>query len=630
MNLTHKTLSVLAGVIALSIALNYVVLQRIVFPTFADLEQAEAQRNLKRSTDAIQNELTHLSRFVWDWAAWDDTDEFIQNQNQKYIESNLVESNFTGSRINVIIFYDNNGHVVWGQIYDLEAEDYIELGEMPSLNLSPDHPLLSKLTVTSAPKGVMLTSRGAILIASRPIVNSDEEGPGRGALVMGLFLTDPVIEALHEQTQVDFQVWPLDERPSSPSEQEALVQLETGKKVVFREAGEDVLAAYSLLLDSANTPALLLRVNTPKSITAAGLDTIKTAVLGLVLAGLVSLLVMAFAIQRVVVGPLLGLTKYVLEIGKSSDLSKRLAVSRGDEIGLLGREFNRMLGQLQEAQHRLSEQSFQVGLAEMASDVLHNVRNQLTPLALRVGRLKQAVTDTSDVSLETALAELADGSTPNDRREKLAKYVKISMQKLTAEKTDAQKQLEWMSQELTDVDALLSEQDDVSRTQHILEEVVLADLFNEAIAMAPKHAGKEIAMRVNGNIDPMTTVLAERFLLKKILTNLLTNAAEANEGSDKEVVDIEAKADIEMVNGREMVHLRVRDNGRGIDADTLKVIFERGFSRKEGATRGLGLHWIANTLGRMGGRIEAESKGPGQGAVFHLFLPTFAEAAEAA
>jgi C4-dicarboxylate-specific signal transduction histidine kinase len=36
---------------------------------------------------------------------------------------------------------------------------------------------------------------------------------------------------------------------------------------------------------------------------------------------------------------------------------------------------------------------------------------------------------------------------------------------------------------------------------------------------------------------------------------------------------------------------------------------------------GLGLHWCANSLAGMGGRIVAESAGAGRGAQFHVLLP---------
>jgi two-component system, NtrC family, sensor kinase len=50
-------------------------------------------------------------------------------------------------------------------------------------------------------------------------------------------------------------------------------------------------------------------------------------------------------------------------------------------------------------------------------------------------------------------------------------------------------------------------------------------------------------------------------------------------------------------------------------------LFGRGFSTKKGKTGGIGLHWSANSVAAMGGRMSAESDGPGRGACFHVVLP---------
>ena len=67
---------------------------------------------------------------------------------------------------------------------------------------------------------------------------------------------------------------------------------------------------------------------------------------------------------------------------------------------------------------------------------------------------------------------------------------------------------------------------------------------------------------------------------------------------------------------------RVRDNGTGFEEDVRNRVFQRGYTSKgEGATTGLGLHWCANAVASMGGRIFADSQGEGQGAEFHVLLP---------
>ena len=68
--------------------------------------------------------------------------------------------------------------------------------------------------------------------------------------------------------------------------------------------------------------------------------------------------------------------------------------------------------------------------------------------------------------------------------------------------------------------------------------------------------------------------------------------------------------------------LRFADDGDGIPAEYLARIFESGFSTKSRATNfGIGLHWCANALHALGGRIRAESPGPGRGATLEVALP---------
>jgi C4-dicarboxylate-specific signal transduction histidine kinase len=105
-----------------------------------------------------------------------------------------------------------------------------------------------------------------------------------------------------------------------------------------------------------------------------------------------------------------------------------------------------------------------------------------------------------------------------------------------------------------------------------------------------------------------------------VLANVLINAAEARSGAGDRPVHVDLGASLEAPGGRPVVHLRVNDDGCGMTPETLARAFENGFTTK-GASLGLGLHWCANAVHAMGGRMYAESPGPGQGTCIHLLLP---------
>ena len=120
-------------------------------------------------------------------------------------------------------------------------------------------------------------------------------------------------------------------------------------------------------------------------------------------------------------------------------------------------------------------------------------------------------------------------------------------------------------------------------------------------------------------------VVADRLRIVQVLGNLLSNAA--RHSPEDSAIRLNAV--------REGVHVAVSvaDDGRGVAADLLPNLF-RKFSRIDGDDResgiagsGLGLAICKGIVESHGGRIRAESGGPGLGARFTLTLPVAGEAA---
>ena len=124
------------------------------------------------------------------------------------------------------------------------------------------------------------------------------------------------------------------------------------------------------------------------------------------------------------------------------------------------------------------------------------------------------------------------------------------------------------------------------------------------------------------DIEPnLPLVMADKRRIVQVLSNLLTNAA--RHSSDSSTIKVSA--------AREDVHVSVSvaDEGRGIPAESLPRLF-RKFSRikseEQGGDTGLGLAICRGIVEAHGGRIWAESDGPGLGARFTFTLPTVEEA----
>ena len=123
------------------------------------------------------------------------------------------------------------------------------------------------------------------------------------------------------------------------------------------------------------------------------------------------------------------------------------------------------------------------------------------------------------------------------------------------------------------------------------------------------------------DVEPdLPLVMADRQRIVQVLNNLLINAARHSPESSA----------ITVTAVREDVHVAfsVSDKGRGIPVESLPHLFRkfsRAQSEEQGGDTGLGLAISKGIVEAHGGRIRAESDGPGLGARFTFTLPTMGE-----
>ncbi len=159
-----------------------------------------------------------------------------------------------------------------------------------------------------------------------------------------------------------------------------------------------------------------------------------------------------------------------------------------------------------------------------------------------------------------------------------------------------------------------------------LEPVDLATLVSRSLEVAGTRAREKlVALRV---AVPAGLILqADPLKLKKVLVNLLDNAVKFTLAGGEVIVEAEAEAG--------SVLLRVRDTGMGIAHEHLEVIFEPFIqagppSRWRPHGTGMGLAICRQIVTLHGGRIWAESEGPGRGSTFTVRLQAALAATRAA
>lgn len=601
------------------VLLSYLVLSTTVAPAFANLEKATAEKNIVRAERAIQNDLQNLSAIVGDWAPWDDAHAYARGDNPGFPRSNLDLTTMINLDVDLLVIYDAGGDVLWCHLLrDGERVDYESLGILGS-----DSPgsamLVHHRTLDSHAEGLLQTDLGPMQLSSRPIVMSDKTGPIAGTMLMGRFFDAATREAIEERTEVALKLHLLGGKPLADADLQARI-LAAGPQEFTYAATDSELQAYGVLKDLFGEPLMILQADTPRQISALGNKTVNGALLFLLAAGVVITIVTWFLLRRIIVLPLERLARHISGIRESGDLSLRMNETRSDEIGELAVEFDKMTQEVHEARRQLLDQSFKAGKADTAAEVLHNIRNAMTPLINGIDRLSKNFRFTGGLRIREATDELADPGCQAERRGKLLQYIVSAFGHIQKSSEDAINDLQVASRQARQVEAILSDQERYANVAPVTESLDLASMLEEASLVIPDQNRPGIRLVIPPGLDRFQ-VRAHRVGLVQVLGNLILNACESIQRGHAATGSITVAAIREEREGKPMVRLTIRDSGCGFDAKVKQNLFQRGFSSKEGHQRGLGLHWCANALSNMGGRISAESDGNGRGASFHVLLP---------
>jgi two-component system, NtrC family, nitrogen regulation sensor histidine kinase NtrY len=269
------------------------------------------------------------------------------------------------------------------------------------------------------------------------------------------------------------------------------------------------------------------------------------------------------------------------------DLSVRVPEVGDDELGKLARAFNRMLSEVETSRSRIEYLQRISAWQEMARRLAHEIKNPLTPIQLAVQDIHRRYDGESkdyqkllDTTLEVVEDEVG------------------TLRRLVSEFSDFAR---LPSAEL--------EKADLSEFIHELSERPLLAEDERLRDGAPDGADvPSIGFEIEKGPAPAEI---DRQMLRRVLINLVRNAAQAMKGKGRIVVRLHREG--------ESFHLDVDDDGPGIPAEMREQIFDPYVTTKTDGT-GLGLSIVKKIVIEHRGSIVA-SESPLGGARLRVRLP---------
>lgn len=249
---------------------------------------------------------------------------------------------------------------------------------------------------------------------------------------------------------------------------------------------------------------------------------------------------------------------------------------KDSELTSLKTAFNRMILELEDRQEHLVQSEKLASMGTLVFGVAHELNNPISNISSSCQILREEI-DEGDVAYQKELVEQIYAETQR-ARDVVTSILEFSR----------------------------AQEKEAFELRRAIEETI-------RFVRVEVPSSIDIAMEVPKGVE----VFGDRQKIQQLVLNLVMNAVDAMPGEGE--IKIHATAPSE---GGGMVELVVRDNGMGMDAETLQQIFNPFFSsKKKKDGYGLGLFIVHNIVEEHHGSIHVDSY-PEKGTVFTITLPT--------
>ncbi|MFD2174362.1 CHASE4 domain-containing protein [Rhodobacter lacus] len=603
--LTDLTLTGLLSTVSLAVLLSV-----IVHATIGALESAEVARSIERVQAVLASERSGTEAHARDWGIWDETYDYLRDFDPAFEERNLDDDSLRNAEISCAAFLRFDGHGEHALCYDFADEEtgISEAEEGESVDTALTAAFLARLqepgvfeVARRLPSSTELWAFNGELysLAFAQVHRSDGGGDSTGFLAFAHLITpEHITEALQMQAHFVFDTMSDHRHENKKS---------------------DWLLVSAPVMDGAGQTVAMVHFDMPRSLFRAGEQLRNLLIASLITLMAAILTLLGRRLSTHVIWPIRALQGHVASNRAAGVLSAFPGPPRRDEIGALTTEFNAMAREIEELRTAHAAQSFALGREQSAIGSLHNLRNSLSPVKVIFSTLGSRLEAGLPPQAARALDELADPQTAPERRQRLADFLRLAHEEEAQARAELSRMVADGARNLDEALEMIRATRDPKPANHG-ERCDLGPLLTHAATAARFADGSQVAVTVECPDGVM--VRGNRVLLGQVFENLVVNATEAIAATGRGTGRIAIIVTPEPEAGRCLVQFH--DDGDGFSAETGARLFERGFSTRTHKRGGLGLHWCANTLNAMDGRLELTSPGLGQGAQARVTLPILA------
>lgn len=284
-------------------------------------------------------------------------------------------------------------------------------------------------------------------------------------------------------------------------------------------------------------------------------------------------LIFYFVFEKLINKPLYKFVHAMDEV-EQGNLSVTLPIENNDEIGMMERNFNKMVSKLRESKTQIEEMYFEqlrhadklVTLGELAAEMAHEINNPAAIIMSRADYLNMAAED--NYQLESFKEDL----------DVIIKQIK----RVSAITQNILKYSKKLPKEFDNIEII--------------------QIINDSTKILEPRLKKQEIKLIKEFENNKVLIFGDAVQFEQLITNLVNNSIDAVDHNG------EIKIRVNKIHGNK-VQIIISDNGKGIDEHIREKIFTPFFTTKKGNKgTGLGLYIVKNICKNHNAEIECRSQ----------------------
>lgn len=326
MSLRKKTLLVVFSLSAIIILAVYLVSAYIINQKIREMEYNQVVNIANRTLSIINNQISILSTTVRDYGVWDDTYNFIENQDLEYLQSNYKGDGF--ATYNIDLVYINNS--LKEELFSQSTDSIADTDGRKIINF------ITNIYKNTPISGLYLDDNGIIyMLAAQPISDSKNRSESNGMILMVRKISETEKQEVSDLVGQTV-LWNVKDEMSTDFVTES-----------------DKYISIDNDMEAINRKIITVRVDMKREIRLGILETRNIIVLVLLLIGVLMASFATIVSEKIIISPIKTILNDISQINNLETDAPQVHIPSGDDYGILAIEINKMLLKLKKSHDQI-------------------------------------------------------------------------------------------------------------------------------------------------------------------------------------------------------------------------------------------------------------------------------------